>query len=260
MGVLNVTPDSFSDGGQFLSVDAALTRTEQMLKEGAALVDVGGESTRPGSLGVSADEECRRVVPVISAIVRSFPQALVSVDTQKSKVAQEAIAAGACLVNDVSALGDAAMAEVVSRSQVGLCLMHRQGEPLSMQRNPHYDNVTESVLRALETACQRAEDAKVKRTAMLVDPGIGFGKTLEHNLTLLKELGEFRKLRCAVLLGISRKSFLGALLNGIAPHERVTAGVALSAVLASRGHVDVLRVHDVKATIEALTVVEALAS
>jgi dihydropteroate synthase len=258
MGVLNVTPDSFSDGGLFASEQSALKHALHMLDEGADFIDVGGESARPGAQPISAEEEMARVLPVIQALVRERPDAMISIDTCKSEVARHALAAGACLVNDISALGDERMGEVVASAQAALCLMHMQGIPQSMQQSPQYDNVTSEVCSFLKLATERAMRHGISPHQLLVDPGIGFGKTLAHNLTLLRELEQIKALGHPVLLGISRKSFLGALLEQAPVDARVVPSVALGCVLAVQGHIDVLRVHDVKLTVDALRVVRAV--
>jgi dihydropteroate synthase len=258
MGILNVTPDSFVDGGRYSQVADAVRYALQMMEDGAVLIDVGGESTRPGAALVDAREERRRVVPVIEAIVRERPDALVSIDTRKAEVAQAAIDVGALMVNDVSGLSDQAMAPTVARSRVALCVMHMRGQPSTMQQSPTYGDLVAEVKGFLVEAVARAKNQGVETKRMLVDPGIGFGKTLAHNVTLLRELDGFRSLGLPVLLGVSRKSFLGALTGQPLAGERMVQSVALSAVLAAQGRVDCLRVHDVHETAQALKVVEAL--
>ncbi len=258
MGILNVTPDSFADGGRYSQVVDAVRHALQMMEDGAVLIDVGGESTRPGATAVDVAEERRRVVPVITAIVRERADALVSIDTRKAEVAQAAIDVGALMVNDVSGLGDEAMAPLVARSKAALCVMHMHGQPATMQQAPTYDNVTAEVKGFLRETVTRAKNQGVDTKRILVDPGIGFGKTLAHNMTLLRELKAFRSLGLPVLVGVSRKSFLGALTGQALAEERMVSSVVLSAVLAAGGHVDVMRVHDVRETAQALQVVGAL--
>lgn len=256
MGVVNVTPDSFSDGGRYLEPEAALAHGLRLVREGAALLDVGGESTRPGSDPVPEDEELRRVLPVVEALADQVGVP-VSVDTMKAAVARRALAAGAAMVNDVSALRhDPAMVEIVAEAGCPVCLMHMKGEPKTMQDDPRYDDVVEEVLGFLEERMAFALAHGVREEQILVDPGIGFGKTLEHNLTLLRELHRFTALGRPVVLGTSRKRFLGAIL-GVEPAERVIGTVATTVIgLLAGAHV--FRVHDVKPNFEALRVALAV--
>lgn len=256
MGVLNVTPDSFSDGGLFVHPEAALRQGAAMAADGAAIVDVGGESTRPGSDPVSIDQEIARVVPIVEALHGSIA-ARISVDTSKAEVARRALAAGAAIVNDVTALrGDPAMAEVVAESGCPICLMHMLGEPRTMQEDPRYDNVVDEVLRFLEERLAVALAAGVHEQQVLLDPGIGFGKTLEHNLLLLRHLERFVALGRPVVLGTSRKRFLGAILDA-EPQERLFGTVATT-VMGAQAGAAVFRVHDVRPNVEALRVAEAV--
>jgi dihydropteroate synthase len=258
MGILNVTPDSFSDGGELATIDDALARAQQMVSDGADLLDIGGESTRPGSRAVSADEESSRVVPVIQALKERFDVPL-SIDTMKSQVAREALKVGAVLVNDVSGLSaDPQMAAAAAEAGAALCVMHMQGTPATMQQNPAYDDVVAEVIAQLHDAVARAEAAGVKPAQILVDPGIGFGKTPGHNLFLLRRLNDLRVLGRPILVGTSRKSFLGHLTGEKDPKRRVQASAASVAALAAVGSVDVVRVHDVAAAREALAVADAI--
>jgi dihydropteroate synthase len=258
MGVLNTTPDSFSDGGRFTDATGAADHALAMLEAGAAIVDVGGESTRPGSEGVAAGEELRRVLPVIERI-RSRSDALVSVDTSKACVARAAVRAGAHVVNDVTALaGDPEMAEVVAGCGAGVVLMHMRGSPRTMQDDPRYDDVVVDVARELRTALARARHAGISPERTLIDPGIGFGKTLEHNLALLHRLGTLRSLGRPLVLGASRKSFLGRLTGVPLPADRMPGSVAVAALAAALG-VEVLRVHDVAETVQAVRAAQAVA-
>jgi dihydropteroate synthase len=250
MGVVNVTPDSFSDGGQFATADAAATHARRLIDEGADIVDIGGESTRPGAAPVSLDEERKRVLPVLDRLAGCGVP--VSIDTRKAQLMREAIAAGASLVNDVGALEDPEAMEAVAHSAAGVCLMHKQGEPHTMQQNPRYDDVVREVREYLESRVRAAEAAGIARERILIDPGFGFGKDFEHNLTLLRHLDSFRTLGVAVLAGLSRKAMLGR-LTGKAPAERVHASVAAALVAVEAG-VSVVRVHDVTATRDALAV------
>ncbi len=257
MGVLNVTPDSFSDGGRFFSVDAAVEQGLRMAAEGAALIDVGGESTRPGSQGVSADEELRRVIPVIERL-RKATAAVISVDTSKAQVIRAAAAAGAGLVNDVRALREPAALEAAAASGCAVCLMHMQGEPRTMQLAPHYTDVVNEVRAFLAervTACRNAGFAAER---LAVDPGFGFGKTGEHNLTLLRRLRELAADGPPMLVGLSRKSMLGTLTQRAAA-ERTAGSVAL-AVIAVLNGARIIRAHDVAPTVDALKVVAAVHS
>ncbi len=259
MGVVNVTPDSFSDGGRFISVEAAAAHGEALVAAGADLLDIGGESTRPGSASVDTEEELRRVVPVVAALSRRLPLVPLSVDTSKPEVARKAVEAGAQLVNDITGLESEAMLRVVAELRVCACAMHMQGTPRTMQRDPTYDDVVAEVLDSLEAKLRRAEAAGIERHRVLVDPGIGFGKTLEHNLFLLKHLASLRLLGAPVLLGPSRKAFLGALTGGKPPEARdVATAASVAAVAVSRG-ADVVRVHDVASTRDAVAVADAVA-
>jgi dihydropteroate synthase len=255
MGILNVTPDSFSDGGRYFSPDAAVEQGMRMAGEGAAIVDVGGESTRPGAQGVSVDEELDRVIPIVEALSREL-EVPVSVDTSKAEVMRAAVAAGAGMINDVRALQDDGAPEAAAASGVPVCLMHMQGEPRTMQAAPSYGDVVADILAFLEQRIAACRQAGIARERLLIDPGFGFGKTLAHNLTLLDRLGEFRRCGLPVLVGISRKSMLGT-ITGRPVEERQAASVAAALLAAERGAA-VLRVHDVAATVDALAVLHAL--
>jgi len=252
MGIVNVTPDSFSDGGVHLDPDVAVAAARRMLAEGAAIVDVGGESTRPGSDGVSFDEELRRVVPVLEALRGQVP---VSLDTTKADVARRGIDLGVEMVNDVTALrGDPALAEVVAESGAYLCLVHMLGEPRTMQADPRYESVVSEVTAFLEERLRFAVEAGVPEEKICLDPGIGFGKTIEHNVELLRRLDVIASLGRPLLVGVSRKRFLGRLLGD---PEAVTGSLAASvgaALAAYARGATILRVHDVRETVEALTI------
>jgi dihydropteroate synthase len=255
MGVLNVTPDSFSDGGEWFDHDAAVVHAGEMIAQGAAIIDIGGESTRPGAAPVKAGDELARVVPVVEALRGAGVQ--LSVDTQKATVARAALEAGATYVNDVTALrGDPEMAAVVADAGCDLCLMHMLGEPRTMQDNPRYDDVVTDVRAFLEERVAFAVNAGIAEERIAVDPGIGFGKTLEHNLMLLRRLDEIAALGRPVVVGTSRKSFLGRLTGRDDPHDRVAATVATNVLAFERG-AEVFRVHDVAATHDALAVAAA---
>jgi dihydropteroate synthase len=252
MGVINVTPDSFSDGGVHLDADAAVAAAQRMRDEGATIVDVGGESTRPGSEGVTLDEELRRVVPVLE---RLQGDVAVSIDTAKAEVARRALALGAELVNDVTALrGDPQLAGVVADGGAYLCLMHMQGEPRTMQREPHYDDVVSEVASFLEERLRTAVDAGIPEERVCLDPGIGFGKTVEHNLQLIRRLDVLTAIGRPVLIGISRKSSLRRLTGA---DDLLAASVGAAVAAFERG-ATILRVHDVKAHVDALTVAAAV--
>jgi dihydropteroate synthase len=260
MGVLNVTPDSFSDGGRYLENDAAVEHGVELIDAGAAIVDIGGESTRPGAEPVGADEERRRVVPVIEALAASGREVEISIDTSKASVAAAAVDAGATLVNDVTALrGDPAMAELVAERGVECCLMHMLGEPRTMQVDPRYDDVVSDVKAFLEERMAAAVRAGVAEERILLDPGIGFGKTLEHNLELLDRLSEIVALGRPVVIGTSRKSFLGRLTGREDPGERIAGTIATNVLAYERG-ARVFRVHDVTPVLDALRVTAATVS
>ena len=255
MGVINVTPDSFSDGGVHLRTDAAVAAAWAMLDDGAAIVDVGGESTRPGSEGVPVDEELERVVPVLERLAG----APVSIDTTKAEVARRALELGAELVNDVTALrGDPDLAGVVADSGAYLCLMHMQGEPRTMQRNPAYDDVASEVAAFLETRLAFAVDAGIAEERICLDPGIGFGKTVEQNFELIARLDVLLALGRPVLVGFSRKSSLGRLLGDPQATTGSTAASIGAAVAAYDRGATILRAHDVREHVEALTVAAAI--
>ena len=256
MGILNVTPDSFSDGGRYLDTDRAVARGLVMVDEGADILDVGGESTRPGAAAVPAAEEVARVVPVLEALRRQTDVAL-SVDTMKASVARAAIEAGADIVNDVSALAyDAAMPDVVRESGAGAVLMHMQGMPGTMQSDPRYDDVVSEVAALLAARVAACVRAGIPRAALAVDPGIGFGKTVAHNVALLAHLEALQGMGCVVLVGLSRKRFLGA-LTGCEVDARLPASLAALTFCVMQG-VHVLRVHDVKESLAAATVAATL--
>lgn len=256
MGVLNVTPDSFSDGGRYLDPAAAEDRARCMIEEGARLIDIGGESTRPGARAVDESEELRRVMPVLERI-GSLPTIL-SLDTSKAGVMREACAAGARLINDVCALRQPGALAVAAGTGAAVCLMHMQGEPRSMQDDPRYSDVVGDIRAFLAERMQACVAAGIPEDRILVDPGFGFGKRLAHNLELLGRLSEFHSLRRPLLVGLSRKSMLGA-LTGLEPTQRVNAGIA-AAVLAVWQGARVVRTHDVRATVEALKLVTAVAA
>jgi dihydropteroate synthase len=254
MGVLNVTPDSFSDGGRFRELPAALAHAGQLAEEGAAIIDVGGESTRPGSAPVDEDEELRRVLPVIERLAATL-EIPISVDTRKPGVMRRAIAAGASLVNDVSALSAPGAIDAVADSGAAACLMHMQGEPGTMQDAPRYADVVGEVRAFLAGRAAACEASGIARSRLVVDPGFGFGKTLEHNLALLEGLGTIAADGLPVLAGLSRKRMIGA-ITGRDGGERL-AGSLAAAVVAAQNGARIIRAHDVRATVDALRVVAA---
>jgi dihydropteroate synthase len=257
MGVLNVTPDSFSDGGEFFGVEPAVAQAEKMFDEGAQVIDVGGESTRPGSDPVSPEEELRRVLPVIQAMLSTRPDSIVSIDTYRSSVAEAALDAGAGAVNDVTALGDPRMAGLMAERGCPIILMHMLGEPKSMQQHPRYEDVVREVRDFLAERAQQAIRAGVELQNIILDPGIGFGKTPEHNLKLLKRLDSLVELGFPVLVGVSRKSFLGKITGSEDPKSRLFGTVAANVLAYERG-ASLFRVHDVRANKEALAVAAAI--
>ena len=260
VGILNVTPDSFSDGGNYVDPEAAAEHAAAMFDEGAAIIDVGGESTRPGSDPVSPAEEARRVVPVIERIVAARPGAIISVDTYRSATATAALEAGAGIVNDVTALrGDPRMAAVVAEAGCPVILMHMQGEPKTMQSEPRYTDVVREVNHFLRSRVEHAVAAGVGEENIIVDPGIGFGKTVDHNLTLLRDLKSVVDLGFPVLVGASRKRFIGS-ITGLEEASARVFGTVASTVLAYERGATLFRVHDVGPNSEALAVAEAVVS
>jgi dihydropteroate synthase len=257
MGVLNVTPDSFSDGGRYTGVDAALTRAERMVEEGAAVVDVGGESTRPGASPVSAEEEIRRVVPVIERLA-SRMAVPVSVDTSKPEVMRAAVDAGAQMINDVRALRVPGALVAAAASGAAVCLMHMQGEPGSMQSAPAYGDVIAEVRGFLDARVAACLSAGIARERLCIDPGIGFGKLLEHNLALLAGLAGIGERSLPIVVGVSRKSLVG-IITGRPPADRLAGSVAFAALAVARG-ARIVRAHDVAATVDAVKVAAALRS
>ena len=257
MGVVNVTPDSFSDGGQFLDAVKAIEQGKRLAAEGADILDIGGESTRPGAQPVEAEEECRRVLPVIEALAREV-QIPLSIDTAKAVVARRAFDAGATMLNDVTALrGDPEMPALAARSGVPVVLMHMQGTPRTMQASPHYGDLMSEIVAYLRRSMAIAADAGVREDRVIVDPGIGFGKTLEHNLEILRRLGELRSLGCPILVGPSRKRFIGTLLGDAPVTERLWGTAATVAFAITRG-AHILRVHDVAAMRQVALVADAM--
>jgi len=257
MGILNVTPDSFSDGGRFFSKDAAVAHGLRMVEQGAAIIDIGGESTRPGAAPVDAEEELRRVLPVLRAL-RQKTDALISIDTSKAFVARECLASGADIINDVTALtGDPEMLRLLASARCGVVLMHMRGTPRTMQIAPHYTDVVREVRDFLLQRMRAAVENGIEQERIVLDPGIGFGKTFEHNRALLAATATFAGLGRPLLIGVSRKSFLGAAGAAPQPAERLWPGVAITAFCRERG-ASIFRVHDVAENMHALRMTEAL--
>lgn len=256
MGILNVTPDSFSDGGRYLDVDRAIAYAYQMIDDGADIIDIGGESSRPGALPVPTDQELARVLPVIKALANGT-EVLISIDTYKPIVARNALRAGAHIVNDITALGDAQMAEVVAAMDAGLILMHMKGVPRTMQRSPIYRDLIPEMLAFLRQRVDKAQTEGVHPDRIMIDPGIGFGKTAEHNLKILRCLDQFRCLDKPILIGTSRKAFIGKILNLPNPDSRLE-GTAATVTWAIAHGADVVRVHDVKAMCQVAQMTDAI--
>ncbi|QIP54581.1 MULTISPECIES: dihydropteroate synthase [Hafnia] len=257
MGILNVTPDSFSDGGKHNGLDAALRHAEAMISAGATIIDVGGESTRPGAAEVSTEEELERVVPIVELIARYF-DVWISVDTSKADVITASAQAGATLINDIRSLSEPGALEAAAQSGLPVCLMHMQGEPKTMQHKPVYTDVVAEVDSYLTSQIERCTSAGIDKSRLLIDPGFGFGKNLEHNYQLLAHLAHFHHFGLPLLVGMSRKSMIGQLLK-VGPTQRVTGSVACAVIAAMQG-AHIIRVHDVKETVEAMRVVEATLS
>jgi dihydropteroate synthase len=255
MGIVNVTPDSFSDGGQFSQTNLAIEHALKLAEEGAAILDIGGESTRPNATPVGLQQELDRIIPVIETLVKQV-NIPISIDTYKPQVMQAAINAGASMVNDVRALQNEGALAIVAKANVGFCLMHMQGTPQTMQENPHYKNVVDDVFLFLQERLQASIHAGCGASSILLDVGFGFGKTREHNITLLQNLEKFSALGKPLLVGLSRKSILGQ-MTGNDVDARLYASIAASVMAAQKG-AKILRVHDVKATVEALKVLTAL--
>ena len=257
MGILNVTPDSFSDGGRHNTLDLALRHAQAMVDAGATILDIGGESTRPGAAEVSEEEELARVVPVVEAIARRF-DVWISVDTSKASVIREAASAGMHLINDIRSLQEPGALQAAAETGLPVCLMHMQGDPKTMQHAPRYDNVVAQVDQYFVEQIARCVNAGIPKSKSLLDPGFGFGKNLEHNYQLLARLAEFHHFGLPLLVGMSRKSMVGQLLH-VSPEKRVTGSIACAVIAAMQG-AQIVRVHDVKETVEAMRIVEATLS
>jgi dihydropteroate synthase len=253
MGILNITPDSFSDGGQYLDFDQALKRAETMIEEGADIIDIGGESTRPGSDPVSADEELKRITPIIRAL-QKHSNIVISVDTYKPRVMEQVIDMGVAMINDVFALQQPGAIDVIKKSNVGICLMHMQGTPKTMQLNPTYQDVVNEVKLFLEERANSLIAEGVKTERIILDPGFGFGKTFEHNISLLQNLESFQTLKFPLLVGLSRKSFIRKILSG--DHDDHLSGSISAAILSIVKGAKIVRVHDVKETKSAIKIIQ----
>jgi dihydropteroate synthase len=256
MGVINVTPDSFSDGGKFLHHDSAVKQALRLVKQGAHIIDIGGESTRPGAKSVSIDEEINRVIPVISAIRKLNSEIVISIDTSKPQVMHAAIEAGSNFINDVNALQSDGAIKVAAQSGFPVCLMHKQGSPKNMQKQPKYDDVLMQVMDFFRQRVDNCLRLGITEENIILDPGIGFGKTLEHNLTLLRNIKQLKSLGFPILIGVSRKSMIGEILKAEVDN-RLYGSLAIAQFAYAQG-AQILRVHDVKATSDVLKVVSAL--
>ncbi|MCG5048735.1 dihydropteroate synthase [Pectobacterium brasiliense] len=257
MGILNVTPDSFSDGGKHNKLDAALLHVQEMVNAGATLIDIGGESTRPGAAEVSAEEELDRVVPVVEAIAKRF-DVWISVDTSKPEVMTASAQAGAHLINDIRALQEPGALEAAAATGLPVCLMHMQGMPKTMQHKPHYDDLMRDIGDFLQQQIDRCVNANIPKSKLLLDPGFGFGKNLAHNYALLARLSELHRFELPLLVGMSRKSMIGQILN-VPPAQRLHGSIACAVIAAMQG-AQIIRVHDVKETADAMRIVEATLS
>ena len=257
MGILNVTPDSFSDGGKYNSLENAMIQAEKMINAGVSIIDIGGESTRPGAPDVALEAELSRVIPVIKAIRERF-DVWISIDTSKAEVMRQAIEAGADIINDVRALQEQGALEVAAESKLPVCLMHMQGQPRTMQANPHYDDLLKEVGEFLQERVQACEAKGMKKSQLILDPGFGFGKTLEHNYHMLAHLEQFHQFGLPLLAGMSRKSMLFKLLDK-APAECVAASVSCATIAAMKG-AQIIRVHDFEQTLDAVKIVSMVQS
>jgi dihydropteroate synthase len=252
MGILNITPDSFSDGGMYLDFNVALKRADQMIEEGADIIDIGGESTRPGSDPVSTYEELKRIVPVIEAI-KKISDIAISIDTYKPEVMKEVIDMDVAMINDIFALQKPNAIDLIKKSNVGVCLMHMQGTPKTMQLNPTYKNVVSEVRSFLEERANLIANEGIDKSRIILDPGFGFGKTFEHNIDLLQNIESFQSLNLPILVGLSRKSFIRKILNG--DHDDHLSGSISAAILSVLKGAKILRVHDIKETQSALKII-----
>ena len=259
MGILNITPDSFYDGGQYFEKSSAFKRAEEIIEQGAHIIDVGGMSTRPGSKPVSLDEELSRTIPVIEHVAKNSKKTTISIDTCRSEVAKRAIDTGAAIINDISGLSaDNKMMELASQSKSSIIIMHMQGNPENMQENPTYSDVVDEVYDYLCERTLKAVEAGIEKEKIIVDPGIGFGKKVEHNLEILSRFCEFNEMGYPVLAGVSRKFFIGNLLGGLPAEERLEGSIAAAVYVFLSGGASILRVHDIKETLRALKIAKAI--
>ncbi|HGJ65923.1 TPA: dihydropteroate synthase [bacterium] len=256
MGILNVTPDSFSDGGKFINIENALEQAQIMAKYGVDIIDIGGESTRPGAEPVSLEIELDRVIPVIENIKKSV-NICISIDTYKAIVAEKAINAGASIVNDISSLSDPDMSKIIADSGVPIILMHKKGTPKDMQINPNYNSVVDEIKHFFEDKIKLATDSGIQSDRIIIDPGIGFGKTVEHNLEIIRRLKEFKDLRKPILIGTSRKSFIGKVLHLDSPSDRIE-GTSATVALSIANGADIIRVHDIKEMMRVARMADAI--
>jgi dihydropteroate synthase len=252
MGILNITPDSFSDGGMYLDSNAALKRADKMIEEGVDIIDIGGESTRPGSDTVSADEELKRITPIIEGI-KKISDIAISIDTYKPEVMKEVIGMDVAMINDIFALQKPNAIDLIKKSNVGVCIMHMQGTPKTMQLNPTYKNVVSEVISFLEERANLIVNEGINKSRIILDPGFGFGKTFEHNIDLLQNIESFQSLNLPILVGLSRKSFIRKILNG--DHDDHLSGSISAAILSVLKGARILRVHDIKETQSALKII-----
>lgn len=258
MGILNVTPDSFSDGGMYTNPEKAVAQAQRMTQEGADIIDIGGESTRPGAAPVSAEAQINRVIPVIEGILTSLPNAVISIDTTSATVAQKAIAAGACIINDISGLScDPAMPELARSTKAGIVIMHMQGTPQNMQNNPHYQDCVAEIGQWLQQRIASLVAIGLDRRAIVADPGIGFGKKIRHNLEILDRLAHFTSLHVPIVVGASRKRFIGMVGQAESPQDRLPGSLAALTCAVLKG-ASILRVHDVQASVQAARVAAAI--
>lgn len=255
MGILNVTPDSFSDGGQYSQLNTAISHVNQMVNAGATIIDIGGESTRPGAEEVSVEEELARVIPLVEAVASRF-ETWVSVDTSKPEVMLAAAEVGAHLINDIRALSLPGALAAAAATELPVCLMHMQGQPASMQNSPNYQQLLVEIEQFFSERIKQCHIGGIKKQNILIDPGFGFGKTVQHNYQLLANLAYFKRLQLPILVGMSRKSMIGQLLN-VGPNDRLNGSLACAVIAAMQG-ANIIRVHDVKETVEALRIVEAV--
>jgi dihydropteroate synthase len=256
MGILNVTPDSFSDGGQFACFDGALKQAESMIENGVDIIDIGGESTRPGAADVNVKDEISRVIPLLKAIKSRF-DINVSIDTSKAEVMSEAITYGADMINDVRALQNEGCIDAVAQSDIAVCLMHMQGMPRTMQQNPQYTDIINDILQFFKQRIHCCEQHGINKQRLILDPGFGFGKTLEHNYEVLAKLAQFKSLELPILAGISRKSMIGNLLNREV--DKRLAGSLTAAIFAVQQGAEIIRVHDVQESVDAINILKAVA-